>query len=110
MSIIDNGIGISEKDLPFIFDRFYQADSSDTRVFEGTGIGLALVQELVELHQGTIKVVSNSKINEATGSTFIIELPIGGVDLSKTQQQIPRLHRSRIICQKPRRIRVLRLH
>ena len=88
ISIIDNGIGISEKDLPFIFDRFYQADNSNTRAFEGTGIGLALAKELVELHQGTIQVESNNQINEA-GSTFIIEIPIGDVDLSKKQQQIP---------------------
>ncbi len=89
ISISDTGIGISEKDLPFIFDRFYQADKSDTRAFEGTGIGLALVKELVDLHRGTISVISNDQITGETGTTFIVEIPIGAVELSKPQHQIP---------------------
>ena len=68
----DNGIGISEKRLPHIFDRFYQVDNSSTRREEGTGIGLALVKELVELMQGQIEVTST----EGKGTTFTIDLPI----------------------------------
>lgn len=68
----DNGIGISEKRLPHIFDRFYQVDNSTTRREEGTGIGLALVKELVELMQGQIEVTST----EGKGTTFTIDLPI----------------------------------
>jgi signal transduction histidine kinase/ligand-binding sensor domain-containing protein/AraC-like DNA-binding protein len=77
ISILDTGIGISEEELPKLFDRFYQVDSSQTREHEGTGIGLALTKELVELHKGIIKV--NSKVGE--GSEFIIELPSGRVHL-----------------------------
>lgn len=68
----DTGIGISEKSIPFIFDRFYQADSSQTRAHEGTGIGLSLVKEFIELHGGSIK--ANSKLNK--GTSFLIRLPI----------------------------------
>src|SRR5690606_27343708 len=58
LSIIDNGIGISENELPFIFDKFYQAKSSTKINTGGTGIGLSLTKGLVELHQGRIKVES----------------------------------------------------
>ena len=78
ISITDTGIGISEEELPKLFDRFYQVDSSQTREHEGTGIGLALTKELVELHQGSIRV--NSKVGQ--GSEFIVELPIGRKHLS----------------------------
>lgn len=67
----DQGIGIPENKLPFIFDRFYQADSSDTRTREGVGIGLALVKELVTLLGGNIMVESS----EANGSIFTVRLP-----------------------------------
>jgi signal transduction histidine kinase/DNA-binding response OmpR family regulator len=69
----DTGIGIKENDLPKIFDRFYQVDSSTTRQYEGSGIGLALVKELVELHHGSIVV--ESIIGE--GTCFTIHLPLG---------------------------------
>lgn len=73
IKVRDTGIGISEEELPKLFDRFYQVDSSQTREHEGTGIGLALTKELVELHQGKISV--DSKLNE--GTEFTIELPVG---------------------------------
>jgi signal transduction histidine kinase/ligand-binding sensor domain-containing protein/AraC-like DNA-binding protein len=68
----DSGIGISSERLPFIFDRFYQADSSNTRKYEGTGIGLSIAHEMVLLHEGTINVESE----EGVGSEFIVRLPL----------------------------------
>ena len=72
MKIKDTGAGISPEELGHIFDRFYQADGSSTRKGEGTGIGLALTKELVELMKGEIKVESTPD----KGSTFTIHLPI----------------------------------
>lgn len=68
----DSGVGIAEADLPHIFDRFYQADSANTRRYEGTGIGLALVKELVELHGGEIGATSTP----GQGTTFTVRLPL----------------------------------
>jgi signal transduction histidine kinase/ligand-binding sensor domain-containing protein/DNA-binding response OmpR family regulator len=73
--IKDTGIGIPSDSLLHIFNRFYQVDGSSTREHEGTGIGLALTKELVELHKGQITV--NSK--EGEGTEFIIHFPF--VDL-----------------------------
>ena len=72
ITVKDNGIGISEKELPNIFDRFYQVDSSSTREGEGTGIGLAHAKELVKLMEGVISV--ESKLDE--GTEFMVQLPI----------------------------------
>ncbi len=71
IAVKDTGVGIPEEELPKLFDRFYQVDSSQTREHEGTGIGLALTKELVELHHGTISV--NSKLGEWT--EFTVTLP-----------------------------------
>ncbi len=72
LSVADNGIGINEKDLAKIFDRFYQVDNSATRRFEGSGIGLSLSRELVKLCGGTLEVESE----EGIGSTFTVKLPL----------------------------------
>lgn len=69
----DTGSGIPEKDLPYIFDRFRQAEGSSSSVQQGTGIGLALVKELVELHDGTIWVESAV----GKGTEYCIIMPIG---------------------------------
>jgi len=71
--IMDDGIGIPKERIDKIFDRFFQVDGSQTRESEGTGIGLAITKELVELHKGKIKVESN--VNE--GTTFKVLLPLG---------------------------------
>jgi len=71
ISLKDSGIGIAPDRIPHIFDRFYQADVSDIREHEGTGIGLALVQEYITLHDGKISVFSK----EGEGTEFIVELP-----------------------------------
>ena len=75
----DSGKGIDKKELTHIFDRFYQADGSSTREYEGTGIGLSLTKELIELHKGNISVISK----EGQGTEFIITLPLGDINLEK---------------------------
>ncbi len=72
LSVSDTGIGIAKDMREKIFDRFYQVDSSHTRAYEGTGIGLALTKELVELFDGEIEVDSQ----EGQGSVFTISIPI----------------------------------
>lgn len=72
IKIKDDGIGIAKKELPYIFERFYRVDESRTRQTGGTGIGLAIVKELVEAHTGEIDV--NSRLEE--GTEFIISLPL----------------------------------
>ncbi len=80
MTIQDFGIGISSERLPHIFDRFYQVDDSTQRMQEGTGIGLALVKELVDLLKGQIEVSSEVGV----GTTFILRLPFEPIlNLSK---------------------------
>ncbi|WP_296559536.1 ATP-binding protein [uncultured Acetobacterium sp.] len=71
IQIKDNGIGIGEEDLPFIFERFYRADKSRNRMTGGTGIGLAIVKSIVSAHGGTVEV--ESRLSE--GSCFTITLP-----------------------------------
>jgi signal transduction histidine kinase len=68
----DTGMGIAEKNLPYIFDRFWQEDTSAKRKFQGVGIGLALVKELVELQSGSVTVQSQ----EGRGTTFHIRMPL----------------------------------
>ena len=72
LEVSDTGVGIDQEKLPFIFNRFYQADSSATRRGEGTGIGLAHTQELVQLMGGTIAV--ESKLG--AGTRFTVILPV----------------------------------
>jgi signal transduction histidine kinase len=71
LTVTDTGMGISAKNLPYIFDRFWQADGSSKRKYQGVGIGLALVKELVEIQHGKVDVQSQ----EGTGTTFRVSLP-----------------------------------
>jgi signal transduction histidine kinase/DNA-binding response OmpR family regulator/ligand-binding sensor domain-containing protein len=73
ITVSDTGIGIPPEQLDKVFDRFYQVDASQTREHEGSGLGLALVKELVELHHGTIQV--RSEVGH--GTTFTVQLPLG---------------------------------
>jgi DNA-binding response OmpR family regulator len=76
LTVTDSGPGISKEKLTQVFDRFYQSDDTATRNFEGSGIGLALSKELVELHGGTISV----KSDVGKGTTFWVELPLAQAD------------------------------
>ena len=72
ITVSDTGLGISSDFLPFVFDRFRQHDSSTTRTYGGLGLGLAIVRQLVELHGGTVTVVSPGI---GQGTTFTVTLP-----------------------------------
>ena len=72
IEVTDTGAGISEQDLPYIFERFRQADGSDTRKHQGTGLGLALVKELTQLHDGDIQV--ESELDK--GTLMRVDLPL----------------------------------
>ena len=81
----DNGVGIPTEHQSNVFDRFYQVDNSSTRNFEGSGIGLALVKELVELHHGVVTVSSV----EGEGSVFCVRLPIEEQNPKTKMVEIP---------------------
>lgn len=72
LSVKDSGLGISEKDLPYVFERFYRVDKSRNKLTGGAGIGLTITKSIVEAHMGTINV--ESTINQ--GTEFIIKLPM----------------------------------
>ncbi|MBS0624580.1 MAG: PAS domain-containing protein [Verrucomicrobia bacterium] len=71
LSIQDKGIGIPEKDLPHIFDRFYTVDKARSRKSGGAGLGLSIVKTIIDKHKGTIRVISQP----GEGSCFMISLP-----------------------------------
>lgn len=71
LTIADNGIGISPEDLPFVFDRFFRADSSRSSEKQHTGLGLAICDALVAAHHGKISVTSNP----GEGSRFVVQFP-----------------------------------
>jgi PAS domain S-box-containing protein len=73
LTVADNGQGIPAEFLPYVFDRFRQADSSSTRLHGGLGLGLAIVRHLVELHGGTASVASAGL---GQGATFEVRLPL----------------------------------
>jgi len=73
LSVKDTGMGISQKNLPHVFDRFWQADDSSRRKYQGVGIGLALVRQLVQLHGGTISAESDGPNK---GARFTVRLPL----------------------------------
>jgi signal transduction histidine kinase len=72
IAVTDDGIGIEPEFLPFVFERFRQADSTSTRQHSGMGLGLAIVRHVVELHSGSVNADS---AGEGTGATFTVTLP-----------------------------------
>jgi signal transduction histidine kinase/CheY-like chemotaxis protein len=96
----DTGVGISPEFLPYVFERFRQADSSTTRAHSGVGLGLAIVRELTELHGGTVEAQS---AGHDQGATFIVSLPVAtgadpaGRQVSTAQADTPRLDGVRVL-------------
>jgi PAS domain S-box-containing protein len=78
VTISDNGEGIPADFLPFVFDRFRQADQAKSRKHGGLGLGLSIVRELVELHGGTIKAMSEGP---GKGATFEVRFPVRSIEL-----------------------------
>jgi signal transduction histidine kinase len=81
LKIKDTGVGIPESELPHMFERFHRVQQVTGRTFEGTGIGLSLIKELVLLHKGEISVESELNV----GSTFTVKIPLGKDHLPATQ-------------------------
>ena len=81
VAVRDTGVGVPAEQLPRIFERFHRVPNARARTHEGTGIGLALVQELVRLHGGRIDVASE----DGAGTTFTVHLPIGTGHLPREQ-------------------------
>ena len=86
VSVADTGIGIRSAEMPRLFERFHRIETARSRSTEGSGIGLALVKELVGLHGGTITADSA----EGVGSTFTIRLPFGTAHLPAADLTAPR--------------------
>ncbi|MGB7056734.1 MAG: response regulator [Geitlerinemataceae cyanobacterium] len=87
MQVSDTGMGIVPEFLPYVFDRFSQAEQSTNRSFNGLGLGLAIVRHLVELHGGTVAVHS---AGENQGATFSVQLPVlDFLEGDRTQQDSP---------------------
>jgi len=87
LMVSDSGRGIPRDQLPFIFDRFYQVDNSTTKEKEGSGIGLSLSKDLVELMEGTITV--SSDVNK--GTLFIVKLPLQKIRITSKKTEVLKL-------------------
>jgi PAS domain S-box-containing protein len=105
ITVDDNGIGIEPEFLPFVFDRFRQADAGIGRRYGGLGLGLSIVKSLVELHGGSVRVRSPGRDR---GSTFTVALPIYHVRVEESDRmrsrsdplqtiELPRLDHTRVL-------------
>src|SRR6202044_3207404 len=77
LRVRDTGVGIPQHEIPRLFDRFHRIENTRSRTHEGSGIGLALVLELVKLHGGAVRVESVT----GKGSSFIVSIPLGSAHL-----------------------------
>ena len=97
ISVCDTGPGIPEEQLTHIFNRFYQADSTYEHHHKGSGIGLSIAKEIVELHHGAISVHSSRE--EPSGTEFVIRLPMGDAHLEPgADDYITKPFSTRILC------------
>ncbi len=85
LTVTDTGVGVAQSELPRLFERFHRIEGSKARTHEGSGIGLALVQELVRLHHGEIAATSEL----GRGTTFSIAIPFGTEHLAATSVRNP---------------------
>jgi PAS domain S-box-containing protein len=83
VSVLDNGPGIEDDFLPYVFDRFRQADSAANKKYSGLGLGLSIVRHLTELHGGTVEATNGG---DGEGALFIVRLPV--MALSRSIEQI----------------------
>lgn len=106
--VSDTGTGIGPDFLPFVFDRFRQADSSSTRKQGGLGLGLAIVRHLVELHGGTVHARSDG---EGEGATFVVKLPLMASRITEVNEQPehPAAERKRLTLDCPSQLKGLRV-
>jgi signal transduction histidine kinase/DNA-binding response OmpR family regulator len=86
LQVEDTGVGVAQHELPRLFERFYRVEGTAGRTQEGSGIGLALVQELVKLHGGTIGATSDF----GTGTSFRVTVPLGTAHLPSERIKAPR--------------------
>jgi CheY-like chemotaxis protein len=100
IQVIDTGIGISPEFLPYVFDRFRQADSTTTRPYGGLGLGLAIVRHLVELHGGTVEATSNP---DGPGARFTVKLPQAAtlIDPQGAEESYPMTHQGTVNAEIP---------
>ncbi|MBO0724176.1 MAG: response regulator [Blastocatellia bacterium] len=83
ISVSDTGCGISQEFMPYLFERYRQADASSGRRKGGLGLGLTLVRQLVEMHGGSVTAESEG---EGKGSTFIVKLPVRAIYTAETER------------------------
>jgi PAS domain S-box-containing protein len=94
VGVTDSGEGIDAAFLPYVFERFRQADASASRRYGGLGLGLSIAKQLVELHGG---IISASSAGKGKGSTFTVELPVMALDVDLADCTGARQRRSRSV-------------
>jgi PAS domain S-box-containing protein len=90
ITVSDTGIGIEEEFLPFVFDRFRQADSTSSKKFGGLGLGLSIVRQLVELHGGMVEAHNREDVK---GAIFTVKLPIMAIH-PKSEQRLSEIEQN----------------